>query len=198
MKDKILALLQGGKDLTLTQIQEQIGKLDKDKPMVLYHLRGLVGLGKIRKNEDKTYSFIDVAGVKTLNIEYIGEAKAGVNDKFHDDSAPKEYIPVAVSMISHSPEDLLLVKVSGDSMAPTFNEGNLLMFKKIKEGDIIDSKIIVCRVDGGLKIKRYKDMGNYGLLLSDNYNQEHPENHPIVIDGIKDFQPLGRYVSQIN
>lgn len=197
MKTKILALLQNGAELTLTQITEQIGEKKENKPVVLYHLKRLIDEGKIRKNEDKTYSFVDSEGLKTINIECV-TAKAGSNDVFYDEN-DKIYIPVAINMISHDPNDLLLVKVSGNSMEPTFSDGNILMFKKIKNTDEIqDNKIIVCRVDGGLKVKRYKDMGHYKLLLSDNFNYEHQENMPIPIDENRDFEILGRYVSRIN
>jgi SOS-response transcriptional repressor LexA len=201
MRTKILSILQEKESLTLTQIQNSIDEDKKNKPLVLYHLRHLVNNGNVRRNEDKTYTFISENKIKTINITYFGEAKAGANDVFRDENATFRKIPVAVNMISHDPKDLLLVKVSGSSMEPTFQDGNLLMFRKIasdRYNSILDNQIIFCRINDGFKIKRYKNMGNYGLLLSDNYNQKHPDNHPIVLDDIIDFEPLGRYISTIN
>ena len=167
---------------------------DKYKPIVFYHLKQFVKYGKVIKNEDKSYSFIDTKGAETINIPYIGDARAGDDVSFIDENGITS-IPVKTSLIHHNPKELILVSVRGDSMAPTLQDKALVMFKKVGNTDYIpDNEIVFCRYDNGFKIKRFKRLNeNYCALISDN-----EEFSPIIINENNDFEIKGKFVSVIN
>lgn len=199
MKNEIIALLRANGELTLTAIQEKLGA--KHKPVVSYHLQGLMDKGIIRKTQNKTYRLVDFDGLPVNTIETILIpriiAKAGPNDVILENNVSTGKIDV--SETSYKPEDLIMVQVSGDSMTPTFNDGDLLLFRKTSERPK-NNEIVLWRVDDGAKIKRIKwattDDGEfYGLLLSDNVSD--PDNRPIRIDDANS-EFMGKFISKIN
>lgn len=52
------------------------GKESCFKSVLFYHLQKFVKDGKVIKNTDTTYSFIDEDGKETINILYVGAARA--------------------------------------------------------------------------------------------------------------------------
>ena len=171
---------------------------EENKSVIFYHLQKFVRNGKVIKNTDATYSFIDENGKETINILYVGAARAGTDDRFIDETGLTT-IPIKTSLLKNNPDDLMLVSVLGDSMEPTLRNKDLVMFKKISTGENInDNDIVFVRVDtgteSGFKIKRFKRMDdNYIALLSDNKNFP-----PIIIDENTDFEIKGKFVSIIN
>ena len=197
LKDKILALLRKGRNLRLSEIHNAMPC--ENKPVIYYHLKRFVKDGKVIKNTDKTYSFIDENGKETINILYVGAARAGSDDRFIDESGFTT-IPIKTTALKHNPDDLLLVSVLGDSMNPILQDKDLVMFKKLTNiKDVKDEDIVFARVDtgteSGFKIKRFKRMNNnYIALLSDNKKYE-----PIIIGSENtDFEIKGKFVSVIN
>lgn len=80
-------------------------------------------------------------------------------------------------------------------MTPTFQDGELLLFKKFQLGETpSNNQIILARIDNGAKIKRFVNVNNFGLLLSDNVSD--PDNSPIPVDD-DNFAPIAKYVSKI-
>lgn len=196
LKDKILSVLRNKQTLGLADIHNTMPK--ENKSVIFYHLQKFVKDGKVIKNTDATYSFIDEKGRETINILYVGAARAGSDDRFIDESGLTT-IPIKTSELKHNPDDLMLVSVLGDSMDPTLKDKDLVMFKKITPSETIkDNDIVFVRVDtgteSGFKIKRFKRMNdNYIALLSDNKNFP-----PIIIDENTDFEIKGKFVSIVN
>lgn len=199
MKNKIIELLQKGQDMSLSNIQLALNV--KNKPAVSYHLRGLLDKGIVQKTENKTYKLTEVAGLAAEKMESIIipciTAKAGPSDNVISESVTE--IEMDSTKIPYKPNNLVIVKVSGTSMMPTFKDGDLLLFRKSQDRPR-NNEIVLWRVDDGAKIKRIKwaidDTGEpYGLLLSDNIQDE--ENKPIKItDDNSSF--IGIFVSKIN
>ncbi len=191
----ILSLLEKHANLSLTDIARDIDA--SNTPIVLYHLRRMVAQGKIRRNEDKTYSFVDVDGLDVVPITYIGHAKAGADDRFIDENGITSF-PVQTTKIRHNPSDLILVSVDGDSMETTFHDKDLLMFKKYAIGEYPkDDEIILARFNDGVKIKRfhlYRDhAGNLnGQLVSDN------DKYAIIPVDDDNFTPIAKFVRNMN
>ncbi len=197
LKEQILLFFKqhSDRDFTLSQTIDKL-QLDPKKctSVVLYHLRRLVNSGQLRKTENKTYKFINDTECDTVNILYIGDARAGSNDSFIDEENGLTTIPVKASLINYDPKDLMLVSVKGDSMEPGLPNGSLLLFKKIPEGIIPnDDRIIFCRYNSGFKIKRFKHLNdNFAALVSDNKRYA-----PLIIDENTDFSPKGELISII-
>jgi len=196
LKNKILSLLQKKHTLGLADVHNQMPKVHKS--VLFYHLERFVKEGKVIKNPNLKYSFIDKDGKDTINIIFVGAARAGDNDRFIDETGLAT-IPVKTTAIKHNPKDLMLVSVLGDSMDPELHDQDLVMFKKhISGDDVRDNEIVFARVntgtDSGFKIKRFKRMNdNYIALLSDNKKYK-----PIIIDDNSDLEIKGRFVSVIN
>lgn len=195
MKDDILNLLkQDSMGKNLNEIYSDF-KEKKSRSLILHYLNQLVSDGLIKRHDNKVYSYISTIPIngENLNVSSLETivvpkiiAKCGNDDKLIDDNNI-EQTEIALNKNSYKSDDLILVEVSGDSMSPTFNDGQLLLFRRWQSGEKPNNMdIILARVEDGAKVKRY----NSGLLLSDN-----PENNkPIKIDD-DNFQPLGRFVS---
>lgn len=197
LKDQILAFFKQFADSEFT-LSQTINKLQLDPKkytsVVLYHLRRLVDSGQIRKTDKRTYKFINDAKCDTVDILYIGDARAGSNDSFIDEENGLTTIPIKASLINHDPKDLILVSVKGDSMEPNLPDGSLLLFKKTPNGAFPhDDKIIFCRYEQGFKIKRFKHLNdNFSALVSDN-----KQYSPLIIDENTDFSLKGEFISII-
>lgn len=205
-KDQILAVLRDGKELSLSEIYEKIyiDSFDEQtlsKPLILHHLNNMVRDGLLIKN-DKKYKItnIDFGQGDSLNIDSLDTivlpriiARAGAAEKLIPDTIDTS--TVKLNKNRYKPEDLILVEVAGNSMTPTFQDGELLLFKKFQLGETpSNNQIILARIDNGAKIKRFVNVNNFGLLLSDNVSD--PDNSPIPVDD-DNFAPIAKYVSKI-
>lgn len=212
IKKQIIDCLQNGKELTLTEIEQcvndsRLGMGEASKPLVLHHLNGLLNSGLIKKTNEKKYKII---GIDFNNGDYISAdqldtivvprivAKAGSDEKTIPDTI--DTTTIKMNKTTYKPEDLIVVQISGTSMLPTFQDGDLLLFRKFGLGELpSNNDIILCRVDDGAKVKRVirisKDDGTYfGQLLSDNSNDL--ENKPIDITD-DNFNAIGKYISKL-
>ncbi|MBN1282021.1 MAG: hypothetical protein JW985_03575 [Alphaproteobacteria bacterium] len=212
IKKQIIACLQDGRELTLTEIErcvnnDRLGMGEVSKPLILHHLNGLLGSGLIKKLNGKKYKIL---GVDFNNGDYISAdqldtivvpriiAKAGNDEKKIPDDI--DTTTIKTNKTSYKPEDLIVVEISGTSMLPTFQDGDLLLFRKFQLGEIpSNNDIILCRLDDGAKVKRViripKGDGTYiGQLLSDNTNDL--ENKPIDITD-DNFNAIGKYISKL-
>ena len=191
--DIILEYLKSNGCKTLTEIRNYLGK-DIQKPVVLYHLRKLMDLGKIVRNDNKTYQYYSGQSVQLVKLPCYGDAKAGIDSKIRDNEEADYFIAVPPSCLKgYNPKDLFIMQVSGDSMEPTLYDGSYVVFKKEIGNIPKDNDVVLYKVDNEeLKIKRFKIMGNYAILWSDNFNNY----HPIKIDEGQDYY-LGRMISVI-
>ena len=89
-----------------------------------------------------------------------------------------------------NPASTFYARVSGLSMIDEgINNGDLLIIDKSVEPH--DGALAVCFIDGDFTLKRFKDMGDHGLLVPAN-----KEFQPIVVNKDNDFQIWGvvRYI----
>ena len=89
-----------------------------------------------------------------------------------------------------NPSATFYARVSGESMKDDgIYDGDLLVIDKSVEP--YDGALAVCYVDGDFTLKRFKNMGDYALLVPAN-----PKYQPIRVDEDNDFQIWGivRYV----
>ncbi len=89
-----------------------------------------------------------------------------------------------------NPAATFYARVSGESMKDEgIYDGDLLVIDKSVEP--YDGALAVCYVDGDFTLKRFKNMGNYALLVPANSKYQ-----PIKVDKDNDFQIWGivRYV----
>ena len=86
------------------------------------------------------------------------------------------------------------MQVSGDSMEPTLYDGSYVIFKKEFGNIPKDNEVVLYKVNNEeLKIKRFKNMGDYAILWSDNFKKY----APLEINEEYDYY-LGRMISIIN
>lgn len=198
LKEEILTFLRSNAQhsMGLTEIVNGIhADPQKLKSAILYHLRRFVDAGKVRRKEDGTYIFIDEDGSETINILYVGDARAGSDDSFIDDEDGLTTIPVKSSLIKHDPKELILVSVKGDSMEPELPDRSLLLFKRYKQNETPeDGDIIFCRYDNGFKIKKFQKLNDsYFVLVSNNKKYA-----PILVNEYIDFAPKGKFITIIS
>ena len=89
-----------------------------------------------------------------------------------------------------NPAATFYARVRGTSMIDEgINNGDLLIIDKSVEPH--DGALAVCFIDGDFTLKRFKDMGDHGLLVPAN-----KEFKPIVVNKDNDFQIWGvvRYI----
>ena len=193
-QEKILDYLKNNGCRTLTEIRNHIDA-NIQKPIVLYHLKKLLDLGKIIRNDDKTYQYYSGQSVQLVKIPCYGEAKAGIDAKIKYNEEPDYFVAVPPSCLKgYNPKDLFIMQVSGDSMEPTLYDGSYVVFKKEFCNIPKDNDVVLYKTNNEeLKIKRFKNMGNYAILWSDNFKKY----TPIEIDEEYDYY-LGKMISIIN
>lgn len=89
-----------------------------------------------------------------------------------------------------NPAATFYARVRGTSMIDEgINNGDILIIDKSVEPH--DGALAVCFIDGDFTLKRFKDMGDHGLLVPAN-----KEFKPIVVNKDNDFQIWGvvRYI----
>src|SRR3954454_10980320 len=95
------------------------------------------------------------------------------------------------SLTSSAPANLSIVRVEGDSMAPTLNAGDDILVDRGDAGERLRDGIYVLRIDDALVVKRIalNPVGRRVTVQSDN---------PAYPDGpnctLKDINPIGRVV----
>lgn len=193
-QERILEYLKNNGTKTLTEIKNYLGE-NIQKPVVLYHLRKLIDLGKIIRNDNKTYQYYSGQSVQLIKIPCYGEAKAGIDAKIRNNEAPDYYIAVPPSCLKgYNPEKLFIMQVSGDSMEPTLYDGSYVIFKKEIGNIPKDNDVVLYKVDNEeLKVKRFKIIGNSAILWSDNFKKY----EPFEINEEYDYY-LGRMISIIS
>lgn len=198
-RDDIINILRQCGELTLTEIQQKFG-VTITKQALSHHLNKLLESGQIQKIEKKKYKIPDVGGFDAEEIETIllpcVTAKAGPSDNVVEEAVSSIKI---TPQQTYKPTDLVAVKVSGTSMFPTFDDGDLLLFRKTLDRPQ-NNKVVLWRIDDGVKIKRIKwmleeDGTPYGLLLSDNVQDEN--NKPIKVTDMNSNY-IGTFVSILN
>lgn len=121
-------------------------------------------------------------------IPIIGAVRAGWNSPACEEQDGFEYADV------RSPEKYFYLKVSGDSMAPQINEGDLALVHRQQSADSGD--LVVAMVNGGEgTIKRYVRQGAAVILQPFN-----PDYAPMVLseEEMDGFHIVGKVVQTVH
>lgn len=159
---------------------------------VLNYLEALKEKGYIERAEGQARGIkILPLGYKILNkdqlIPIAGETAAGpFMETLEDTSFTWISLPGQIlneEKINQSKEDLIVVKVNGDSMINIgIDNGDMLLVKKVKEFKSGD--IVLARTDAGTTVKRFIADGGKRYLKPENPNYK----NIIIIPGEVEFQ----------
>jgi phage repressor protein C with HTH and peptisase S24 domain len=88
------------------------------------------------------------------------------------------------------PEKLAVLYGRGDSMSPTIEDGDAILFDT-SDTKLQDDKVYIINYDGQLLAKRLVQIGDVWCIASDN-TTDPKWRKPIPIDAVRGFQILGR------
>ena len=179
--------LTGVSDAILSHLRN--GKTTRPYPATIKKLEE--GLNIIIDNSDPeniTYKRITVAGfeeevLSQYKYPLLSEIKAGI-----DDMMLKEHTGEFVFFSYKKINGCFALKVVGDSMNGTFNEGDIILIDI--EAELTNNCLVAVRLKDGRKmLKRYRDISNgYYLLYSDN------PAHPSVTVNASEIEAVYRVV----
>jgi repressor LexA len=185
---EILSIIKKEPNITLEEIAS---KLDlKSVSNIHAHVQKLIEQGYIKKSGRSLI-------VKNTNddpisyIPFFGYAQCGYNGCFNEDDDVLDYIPMPTRFLPANIDDLIAMKAKGDSMEPNIQEEDILLFDKSQSNCTPkENDILLCNIDGELKIKRFVIKQNKKLLISDN--KTHYD--PIELDESNNFNIIGKIV----
>lgn len=88
------------------------------------------------------------------------------------------------------PDRLAVLYGRGDSMSPTIEDGDAILFDT-SDTDLKDDRVYVVNYEGQLLAKRIVQIGDVWCISSDN-TTDPKWKKPVPIDGVRGFQVLGR------
>lgn len=115
--------------------------------------------------ESNVKRIITAANAKTIEIPVYGRASAG--NGYINLGEVIRTTTIAILNDERIPEDIFSVEVHGDSMYPTFLEGDLVVVDPICDL-FINNRVYVVSYNDETFIKRVVDHGKYIQLISDN------------------------------
>src|SRR5438309_8473106 len=99
----------------------------------------------------------------------------------------------AVRPLRQGGEDRVPYRAQGDSMTDAaILDGDLLYVRKIRSGDDAEGKIVVCKVDGSIYVKRYFFRHRRPELHSENRAYS-----PMIVDASQRFEIIGIVVKVV-
>ena len=139
--------------------------------------------------------FAELDKYDIINIPFFcdGKVSAGFGEQHIEGDI--DYIPYSKSMLKArfnlAPQGILgIITAIGNSMSPTINEGDLLLFQC--DGSKNEGGIYIVRIDGDYYVKRLQKLPKI-RLLSDNSAYE-----PIEIKDLQEIEIIGRVVGIIS
>ncbi|HMN19408.1 MAG TPA: S24 family peptidase [Candidatus Moranbacteria bacterium] len=110
-------------------------------------------------------------------IPLYGLASCGEALAYADETAD-DFLQISKSLFYRAdPKQLFAVKALGDSMnRDNINDGDYVIFEKVKEGVELEGKIVVAVINGMATIKRYRkvERGVIGLYPHSTNDAHHP------------------------
>lgn len=110
-------------------------------------------------------------------IPLYGLASCGEALAYADDAAD-DFLQISKSLFYRTdPKQLFAVKALGDSMnRDNINDGDYVIFEKVREGVELEGKIVVAVINGMATIKRYRkvERGVIGLYPHSTNDTHHP------------------------
>lgn len=105
-----------------------------------------------------------VPETKTIILFDMGVC-AGIGDFMGCEDSSGESFETTVSEADYA------LRITGHSMEPTLEDGNIVLVKAIEEAT--DGQIVVVNVDGQSMVKRYHEKNDRAVLMPDNKNVEY-------------------------
>lgn len=171
---QILEIVQQNPQITLAQLAQAVGL--KSVSTVHVHIRKLIKENFLERNGHAliaTHRPVD----EFTPIPFYGFAQRGDTDIFAEENVV-DYVNMPTKFLPTPTQDLFFIKAKGDSMEPSINEGDMLMFRKLNGNVPPVGSVVLCRREDGLKIKR---LGQYNTengpayrLVSDNKAKYEP------------------------
>lgn len=146
----------------------------------------LLGWDRGAENHSLPRGAIPVRSFEKIPI--IGAVRAGWNGLAYEEADGYEYADV------RTPDRYFFLKVTGDSMAPQINEGDLALVHRQQSADSGDVIVAVVNGEEGT-IKRYVRQGAAVILQPFN-----PNYAPMVMaeDELNDFRIVGKVVQTVH
>lgn len=139
--------------------------------------------------------FAELDKYDIINIPFFRDGKVSVGFGEHHIEGDVDYIPYSKSMLKArfnlAPQGILgIITAIGNSMAPTINDGDLLLFQC--DGSSNDGGIYIMRLDNDYYVKRLQKRPKI-RLISDN-----PTYEPIELQDLQELEIIGRVVGIIS
>lgn len=139
--------------------------------------------------------FAELDKYDIINIPFFRDGKVSAGFGEHHIEGDVDYIPYSKSMLKArfnlAPQGILgIIAAIGNSMAPTINDGDLLLFQC--DGSSNDGGIYIMRLDNDYYVKRLQKRPKI-RLISDN-----PTYEPIELQDLQELEIMGRVVGIIS
>lgn len=159
---------------TVREIAEYI---NADSPRAAsYYLDQLESKGYIRRTSDTTRNIVLVAGKEgqklqdIIQVPVVGWTAAG--QAIWSEQNIEEWIPISRRFFKYGGDDIYLLKVKGNSMAPDIESGDMIIVKKQYIAD--PGEVVVALLGEETTVKKYLPREDHILLQPNN----------------KDFEPM--------
>ena len=136
---------------------------------------------------DKYVTKKDILGNPVVSLPLVGAVKAGYNYLAQENWIGT--VDVETSLVGNG-KDYFALKVKGDSMAPVFIEGDIVIIKKQNDCETNEYAVVVTNGDEGT-LKKIKKTDNGIILQPLNpaygpvmYTKEEIKSMPIIIVGV--------------
>jgi len=184
---EILSIIKNAPSITLEEIASKLNL--KSVSNIHAHIQKLIEQGYLKKS-GRSLIVKNTGDDPISYIPFFGYAQCGTNGCFSEDDV-LDYIPMPTRFLPRNTDDLIAMKAKGDSMEPNIQEEDLLIFDKSQSNyHPRENDILLCQVDGELKIKRFVIKQNKPLLISDNK----AKYEPIELDESNNFNIIGKMV----
>jgi len=161
---------------TIREIMKKIGA--KSPRTVSHHLEKLEEKGYIRRTGEARRNILIVCKDENdpmsslVKVPLVGWTAGG--DSIFSEHNILEWIPISSKFFTAPAEDIFLLKVKGDSMAPQIEDGDIIIVKKQYTANPGD--IIVALIGDETTVKKYLPREDHIILQPTNLEYE-----PIVV-----------------
>lgn len=128
----------------------------------------------------------ETPSINERSIVYLdGYVSAGFGEYLLDDNKREQ-----IEVDGHVPNHDIVVKVNGDSMEPTFTNGQILYVKKITDPAVLrNGQFVIARIGDESYVKKFHKEGDQIRLISLN-----PKYKDIIIKPEDDFEVIGTVI----
>lgn len=179
-----LNMIENGKRNVTPALLRNLAQLYNVDYLDLYEKAGYIDL---IEDEKKTKIKTDILGNPVAPVPLLGSVKAGYNYLAQENWIGT--VDVETSLVGDG-KDYFALKVKGDSMAPVFIEGDIVIIKRQSDCENNEYAVVIINGDEGtLKKIKKTDSGiilqplnpAYGPVM---YTKEEMETIPIIIVGV--------------